>query len=593
MKTIKRLAKYLHGYWKDTILTWTAVLIETVCEVLCTFFMQYLVNAVDKLDEGEIVRAQAMNDIYMYALIITALVLTAAVTGILAGYWASSAAAGFGKNLREAEFIHVQDYSFKNIDKFSTSSIVTRTTTDITNVQMALMMIIRMVFRAPFMMVFSLIMAFATYAQVAWIYLLLIPISLTILLVIAKSVHPIFQKVFDTYDELNESVQEEVAGIRVVKSFTREEYQTNKFKKTSEFIARNFIKAERRLAFNQPCLNAAVYTAILVVVYICSAAIVATKGDVNATISTGTLSTLVTYSMMIMMALMMVTMVYVMLMTGRTSAERILEALDEVPDIVSPENAIETVPNGEVIFNNVSFGYNEGKYVLEDINVNVPSGTMVGIIGSTGSSKSTMMSLIARLYDVNEGEVLVGGHNVKEYDLVALRDSVSVVLQKNVLFSGTIRENLSWGNENATEEEMMRACDAAQVTPFLEHLPNGLDTMLDEGGTNVSGGQKQRICIARALLKNPKILILDDSTSACDTHNDSLIREALQNGHKEITKFIIAQRILSVKDCDEIWVMHEGRIIVKGNHDELMESSQIYRELYESQLSGGDFDAAK
>lgn len=593
MKTILRLSKYLKGYWKDTTLTWVAVLVETVCEVLCTFFMQYLVDAVDKLDDGEIVRAEAINDITKYALIIVALVLTAAITGILAGYWASSAAAGFGKNLREAEFTHIQDYSFKNIDKFSTSSIVTRTTTDITNVQMALMMIIRMAIRAPFMMVFALIMAFVTYAQVAWIYLLLIPISLAILLIIARSVHPIFQKVFDTYDELNESVQEEVAGIRVVKSFTREDYQTKKFNKTSEYIARNFIKAERRLAFNQPCLNAAVYTAILVVVYICSAAIVNTKGVPNPGVSTGTLSTLVTYSMMIMMALMMVTMVYVMLMTGRTSAHRILEALDEVPDIQSPENPIETVPNGEVIFKNVSFGYNEGKYVLEDINVNVPSGTMIGIIGSTGSSKSTMMSLIARLYDVNEGEVLVGGHNVKEYDLVALRDSVSVVLQKNVLFSGTIRHNLSWGNENATEEEMMRACDAAQVTPFLEHLPDGLDTVLDEGGTNVSGGQKQRICIARALLKNPKILILDDSTSACDTHTDSLIREALQNGHKEITKFIIAQRILSVKDCDEIWVMHEGKIIAKGNHNELMESSQIYRELYESQLSGGDFDAAK
>lgn len=584
--TLKFLISHIKGYWGVTIATWAMVLIESACEVFVAYFMQDLIDSVNDIGASG---SLDLGPIYMYAGIIGSFAVVAAATGILAGSFAAKASAGFGKNLRDAMFVHIQDFSFKNIDKFSTSSIITRTTTDVSNVQQAFLMVIRAVIRAPFLMVFALIMCFITDWQIAWIFLLIIPFTLFVLLFLAQFVHPTFVKVFDTYDQLNEEVQEDVDGIRVVKSYNRETYMKKRFGKVSDFIYRNFIHAEKIMAANNPILNLAVYGAIAAISYFGAKQIVESN---NTALTVGALSTLITYVMMIMMALMLISMVFTMIIVARNSAERIEEILLEQSDIVSPSNPIMEVPNGEVVFRNVNFAYveGEGKDVLSDINVTVPSGKMIGILGSTGSSKTTLVSLIARLFEPRTGEVLVGGHNVKEYDLKVLRDGVAVVLQKNTLFSGTIRSNLLWGNPNATEEEIKTACDLAQVTPFLANMPDGLETRIEEGGTNVSGGQKQRLCIARALLKNPKILILDDSTSACDTHTDSLIREALTKERKDVTKFIIAQRVLSVKDCDEIWVMNEGKIVGKGTNDELLRTSEVYKELYESQLGGGDFD---
>ena len=560
MKEIIKLLRYIKGYWKDTILTWVCVLFECVAEGLVAYFMQFFIDEVKDLS----VNPENLDAIFMYSGIIAGMALLAAATGIIAGVFAASAAAGFGKNLREALFVHVQDYSFKNIDKFSTSSLVTRTTTDITNVQGAFQMICRAVVRAPFLMIFALIMCFVTYWQAALVFLVFIPVAGFVLIFIANKTHPIFVKVFNAYDDLNQAVDEDVDGIRVVKSFNREDYQKEKFGKVSYWIFSNFKKAEKRIALNGPFMNIATYTTTIIISIIVSNAIVSTQ---ETAIGIGALSTMLTYSMMILMSLMMVSMVYVMIIIGRNSTERILEAIEEVPDIADPENPIETVPNGEVEFRHVSFAYSEGKDVLLDVNRKVKSGSTIGILGPTGSSKTTLISLIARLFDVQKGEVLVGGHNVKEYKLESLRDSLA-------------------------DEEIMAACDIAQVTPFLKDMPQGLDTMIEQGGTNVSGGQKQRLCIARALLKNPKILILDDSTSACDTHTDKLIREGLEKYHPDITKFIIAQRVLSVKDCSEIWVMNEGQVLETGTNDELMKTSAVYKDLFESQNGGGDFDAA-
>ncbi len=585
MKEIIKLLRYIKGYWKDTILAWVCVLFECVAEGLVAYFMQFFIDEVKDLS----VNPENLDAIFMYSGIIAGMAILAAATGIIAGVFAASASAGFGKNLREALFVHVQDYSFKNIDKFSTSSLVTRTTTDITNVQGAYQMICRAVVRAPFLMIFALIMCFVTYWQAALVFLVFIPVAGFVLIFIANKTHPIFVKVFNAYDDLNQAVDEDVDGIRVVKSFNREDYQKEKFGKVSYWIFSNFKKAEKRIALNGPFMNIATYTTTIIISIIVSNAIVSTH---ETAIGIGAMSTMLTYSMMILMSLMMVSMVYVMIIIGRNSTERILEAIEEVPDIADPENPIETVPNGEVEFRHVNFAYSKGKDVLLDVNRKVKSGSTIGILGPTGSSKTTLISLIARLFDVQKGEVLVGGHNVKEYKLESLRDSVAVVLQKNTLFTGTIRDNLKWGNENATDEEIMAACDIAQVTPFLKDMPQGLDTMIEQGGANVSGGQKQRLCIARALLKNPKILILDDSTSACDTHTDKLIREGLEKYHPDITKFIIAQRVLSVKDCSEIWVMNEGQVLETGTNDELMKTSAVYKDLFESQNGGGDFDAA-
>ncbi|MCQ2799332.1 MAG: ABC transporter ATP-binding protein/permease [Bacilli bacterium] len=591
MKDIIKLSKYVKGYWKEAVITWLSVFVECIAEVLVAFFMQYVLNNVQGLIDkatGEFV-PEAMNAIILYSCLVASMAIIAAVTGIIAGIFAATAAAGFGKNLREAIFTHIQDYSFKNIDKFSTSSLVTRITTDVTNVQGAFQMIIRMVVRAPLIMTFALVMCFVTYWPAALIFLGIVPVVFVALILIANKAHPVFVRVFEAYDDLNEAVSQDVDGIRVVKSFNREKLQKEKFGGVSGFIYKNFKKAEKRVALNGPILNLAIYGAIIAISAIMCNAILKVPADV---LGVGSLSTMITYVMMIMMSLMMISMVYVTLIIGKNSTVRILEALEEEPDIKNPENPITEVPNGEIEFKNVDFGYHKNKNVLTGVNQKVESGKTIGILGSTGSSKTTLVSLIARLFDVTEGEVLVGGHNVKEYDLKVLRDSVAVVLQKNTLFSGTIRENLLWGNESATEEEIAKACEIAQVTSFLKDLPNGLETKLDEGGTNVSGGQKQRLCIARALLKNPKILILDDSTSACDTHTDALIREGLQKYRPDVTKFIIAQRVLSVKECDEIWVMNEGRILETGDNATLMKTSKVYKELFDSQNGGGDFDAA-
>lgn len=581
MKLLKKLFSFIGKYWKDTIWTWVAVLIESVCEVLVVFFMKDLINNVQKAD---------INGVYLYSGVIAILAIVAAVLGIVAGVFSASASAGFGKNVREAMFIQIQKFSFRNIDKFSTSSIVTRTTTDVTNVQNAYLQIIRAVIRAPFMMIFSLVMCFIIEPRLAWIFLIIIPLALSFLFLLAWKAHPIFVKVFETYDDLNRVVEENVDGIRVVKSFNREEEEKKKFHGVSDLIYKLFVKAEKMMALNSPLLNLAVYGAIIAIAYFGSLLIV--QGGANA-MSVGDLSTLITFVMLIMMSLMMVSMVFVMIIIGRNSAERIVEIIEEKPDIVNPENPIETVENGEVVFDHVSFAYNDDKYVLSDLNLNFTSGETIGILGSTGAGKTSMVSLIARLYDASKGTVRVAGRDVKEYDLVALRNAVAVVLQKNTLFTGTIKDNLKWGNPNATDEEIMKACDLAQVTPFLKDLPNGLDTQIEQGGTNVSGGQKQRLCIARALLKNPRILILDDSTSACDTHTDSLIREALSNERKDITKFVIAQRVQSVKDCATILVMNDGQIVGQGTNEELLKSCPVYKELYQSQLGGGDFDASR
>lgn len=588
MNTYKKLAKYIGPYWKDTVFTWLSVFIEVICEVGVVFMMQFLIDEVKAIN-GE---STQLKLIAIYSGGIALLAIIAAITGILAGYFAASASAGFGKNLRKAMYDRIQDYSFKNIDKFSTSSIVTRTTTDVTNVQNAFMMSIRMVIRAPLLMTFALIMCFVTQWRLAWIFLVIIPVILFLLLYISKKVHPTFVKIFDTYDALNETVEEDVDGIRIVKAFNREKVQSNKFRSVSDFIYKNFIYAEKLLSFNSPIMNTAVYGAMIGISYLGARLIISTNNTEHP-FTVGGLSTLITYIMMIMMSLMMISMVYVQIIISKNSTERIVEIIEEVPDIQSPENAIKEVKDGSVYFDNVSFCYHEGKDVLSDIDLHIRSGSMVGIIGSTGSSKTTLVSLMARLYDASKGEVKVGGVNVKEYDLKTLRDKVAVVLQKNTLFTGTIRSNLLWGKEDATDEEIYKACELAQCNEFLSRFPKGLDTEIAQGGTNVSGGQKQRLCIARALLKNPKILILDDSTSACDTHTDSLIREGLQTTKKDVTKFIIAQRVLSIKDCDLILVMDKGRIIARGNNDELMQNCSVYRELYESQLGGGDFDAAE
>lgn len=588
MNTYKKLAKYIGPYWKDTVFTWLSVFIEVICEVSVVFMMQFLIDEVKAIN-GE---SAQLKLIAVYSGGIALLAIIAAITGILAGYFAASASAGFGKNLRKAMYDRIQDYSFKNIDKFSTSSIVTRTTTDVTNVQNAFMMSIRMVIRAPLLMTFALIMCFVTQWRLAWIFLVIIPVILFLLLYISKKVHPTFVKIFDTYDALNETVEEDVDGIRIVKAFNREKVQSNKFRSVSDFIYKNFIYAEKLLSFNSPIMNTAVYGAMIGISYLGARLIISTNNTEHP-FTVGGLSTLITYIMMIMMSLMMISMVYVQIIISKNSTERIVEIIEEVPDIQSPENAIKEVKDGSVDFDNVSFCYHEGKDVLSDIDLHIRSGSMVGIIGSTGSSKTTLVSLMARLYDASKGEVKVGGVDVKEYDLKTLRDKVAVVLQKNTLFTGTIRSNLLWGKEDATDEEIYKACELAQCNEFLSRFPKGLDTEIAQGGTNVSGGQKQRLCIARALLKDPKILILDDSTSACDTHTDSLIREGLQTTKKDVTKFIIAQRVLSIKDCDLILVMDKGRIIARGNNDELMQNCSVYRELYESQLGGGDFDAAE
>jgi ATP-binding cassette subfamily B protein len=576
---IKQLAAHIKDYKTASIKTGIYVSFEVLMEVAIPFLMAYLI------DYG--IEAGNMNLIIGLGL---GMLLAAGLSlffGLLSAHYAAKASAGYAKNLRQAIFYKVQEFSFTNIDKFSTASLITRQTTDITNIQNAYQMIIRVAVRAPIMLIFSLVMAFSINPELSLIFLAVIPLLGVGLYVIVVKAHPIFEKVFRTYDHLNNVVQENLRGIRVVKSFVREEHEEKKFEEVSERIYQQFSKAEKILAFNAPLMQFAIYTSILLISWFGAQMIV------SGYMTTGQLASLITYATSILMSLMMLSFVFVMITISRASAERVVEVLNERVDLENPNSPVTTVKNGNVTFTNVGFSYSNSldKLCLQDVNLKIASGQTIGIIGGTGSSKSSLVQLIPRLYDVTTGIVEVGDVDVRKYDLQTLRDAVSVVLQKNILFSGTIKENLRWGNKEATDEQMIHACKLAQADEFISAFPDGYDTYIEQGGGNVSGGQKQRLCIARALLKNPKILILDDSTSAVDTRTDALIREAFLKEIPHITKFIIAQRIASVMDADAIIVMEEGRIDAMGSHEELLASNEIYQEVYHSQLKGGnDFD---
>lgn len=578
---IKRLAACVREYKKASILAPLFVTGEVVLEVIIPFLMAKLIDiGIKQNDIGYILKI---------GLVLTLLCGLSLLCGAMSGRHAARASSGFAKNLRHDMYYNVQNFSFSNIDRFSTSSLVTRMTTDVTNVQNAYMMIIRVAVRSPMMLICSMIMAFRVNMRLALIFVCVLPVLAAIIFGIAIYVHPMFEKVFRTYDDLNNVVGENLSGIRVVKAFVREDYEKKKFSQISERIYQNFLRAEKILAFNSPAMMGASYTCILLVSWI-GAKLIITSGA--TTMTTGLLSSLITYSMQILMSLMMLSMVFVMIIIARSSAERISAVLAEQSDLHNPADPVYEVKDGSVKFDNVNFSYSKkrNKFALSDVNIDIKSGETIGIIGGTGSSKSTLVSLIPRLYDVTDGAVLVGGRDVREYDLETLRNSVSVVLQKNVLFSGTIKENLRWGNPDATDEEIKHACVLACADEFVSSFPDGYDTYIEQGGTNVSGGQKQRLCIARALLKKPKILILDDSTSAVDTRTDAMIRKAFKEEIPDTTKFIIAQRISSVQDADRILVLDGGRVVDIGSHDELIEKSDIYREVYESQVKGGDDD---
>ena len=587
---LKTLTKSIREYKKASILSPIFVAFEVVLEVAIPFIMSMLVDYMQKNENN-----LNINTIIMYGGILLGLAILSLLFGFLAGKYCAEASTGFAKNLRKDMFYAIQDYSFTNIDKFSTSSLVTRMTTDITNIQMAYMLVIRTAIRAPLMIIFALIMSFTINTYLALIFLIMVPLIATGLILIFKKAHPIFIKVFKKYDKLNNTVQENVRGIRTVKSFVREDYETEKFKKSSNDIKEDFIVAEKILSFNNPLMNFAIYCTTLIISLLGSMVIVNSLDGTVAfkfgQLSTGQLSSLITYTTQILMALMMVSMIVVMITMSITSAERICEVLNEKSDLTNPENPIMEVKNGDIEFKNVNFSYcgSEDKLSLKNINLKLKSGQTLGIIGGTGSSKSTLVSLIPRLYDTSDGEVLVGDINVKDYDIETLRNNVAMVLQKNVLFSGTIKENLRWGNENATDEELIEAAKLAQADSFIQTFPDKYDTFIEQGGTNVSGGQKQRLCIARALLKKPKILILDDSTSAVDTKTDALIRKAMKENIPNTTKIIIAQRTSSVMDADLICVLDRGKICGLGTHEELLKTNAIYQEVYYSQNRiGGD-----
>ncbi len=581
---VKKLLKSVREYKKDSILAPVYVMGEVILEVVIPLLMANLIDyGIDGGDMGYVVKM---------GLVLLLSAFASLFFGVIAGRKAAVASNGFAKNLRKDMYYNVQNYSFSNIDKFSTASIVTRLTTDVTNVQMAYQMIIRMVIRAPAMLIFALIMSFQIDAQLSLIFVACIPILAAGLLLIVKKAHPLFSRVFKIYDKLNNVVQENLRGIRVVKSFVREDFEKEKFGKISDEIYRVFSKAEKTVSFNMPLMQFCMYGCMLLISWFGARAIVACGGDPTLGLSTGELMSLFTYAMQILGSLMVVSMVFVMITMARASGERIVEILDEKSDLHNPETPVYEVKNGDIRFEDVTFSYGKkgGKPVLSHIDLDIKSGQTIGILGGTGSSKSSLVQLIPRLYDVSSGKVTVGGIDVRDYDIESLRESVAMVLQKNVLFSGTIKENLRWGNENATDEEMIHACELSQADGFIKGFPNGYDTYIEQGGTNVSGGQKQRLCIARALLKKPKILILDDSTSAVDTKTDALIRKAFKEEIPDTTKIIIAQRVSSVQEADQIIVMDDGKIAAIGTHEELMKSSPIYREVYESQVKGGSQD---
>ena len=576
---IKTLMGSIREYKKSSILTPVLVSIEVIVECIIPF---YIAKLIDHIQNGT-----DMSLILKYGFMLILLAFVSLFFGAMAGKTCATASCGFAKNLRHDLFYKVQSFSFTNIDKFSTSSLVTRLTTDISNVQMAYMMIIRIAVRSPMMFIFAMIMAFKMCPQLSTVYVALVPFLAFALFLIIKKAMPLFQSVFKKYDNLNNSIQENVKGMRVVKSFVREDYEKNKFGKASEEVCADFTKAERLVALNSPAMQIAMYTAMIIVSYVGAKLIINSGGS---TMGVGALSSMFTYGMQILSSLMMLSMIFVMITISNASIQRICEVLTEESTIENPKNPKTDVPDGSIDFNGVSFKYHAGaeKYALTDIDLHIKSGETIGIIGGTGSSKSSLIQLISRLYDATEGEVLVGGSNVKDYDIETLRNAVSVVLQKNVLFSGTIKENLRWGDMNATDEELVRVCKLAQADEFINTLPEGYDTHIEQGGTNVSGGQKQRLCIARALLKKPKIIIFDDSTSAVDTKTDALIRNALATEIPDTTKIIIAQRISSVQDADRIVVMEDGKINAVGTHEELLNSNDIYKEVYYSQNKAGE-----
>lgn len=578
---IKTLLSSVREYKKETILAPIYVTLESILEIVIPTIMAFLIdNGINQKD---------MSYVLKMGLVLIMAAALSLVTGILAGRSAAVASAGFARNLRHDMFYNVQNFSFSNIDKFSTASIITRLTTDVTNVQNAYQMLVRLAVRAPMMIVFALMFSFRIDAQLSLIFLATIPVLGLGMFLIMSRVHPIFVRVFRTYDRLNNIVQENLHGIRVVKSYIREDFEEKKFSDVSQTIFNDFTKAEKRLAFTMPLMQLCLYASMLLLSWFGAQEIVASGNNAAIGLSTGELASLITYAMQILMSLMMLSMVFVMIIISRASAERIVEVITEESDLKNSENPIHSVPNGSITFEDVTFSYarQTDKPVLDDITFSIASGQTVGIIGGTGSSKSSLVQLIPRLYDPMGGVVTVGGINVKDYDLETLRNEVAMVLQKNVLFSGTIKENLRWGNENATDEEMIHACQLAQADSFIREFPDGYDTHIEQGGTNVSGGQRQRLCIARALLKQPKILILDDSTSAVDTKTDSLIRQAFRENIPNTTKIIIAQRVSSVQDADKIIVLDDGRINAIGTHEQLLETCAIYREVYESQNKGG------
>ena len=579
MIMFKRLAGCVREYKLPTILTLIFITGEAVIEAIIPFMTANLVN--------EIKAGTQMTEVVRIGLILILLAILSLTCGGIAGFTCANASTGFAKNLRHDIFRRVQTFAFENIDKFSSSSLVTRMTTDITNVQMAFMMLIRMAIRSPLMFLFSIIMAYVMGGALATTFVIVVPLLAFGLILITRKAMPAFRRVFKKYDRLNESIEENVRAMRDVKGFSREEYEKKKFGDAAEDIRKDFTKAERIVALNAPLMQFCVYFNMVFVLAVGSKMIITSRGQV---IDVGQISAMLTYGMQILMSLMMLSMIYVMLTMSYESIKRICEVLEERPALYSPSNAVTEVADGSIDFNNVNFKYSKKakRNALENIDIHIKSGMTVGIIGGTGSGKSSLVQLIPRLYDVTDGSVTVGGIDVREYDIKALRDSVAMVLQKNLLFSGTIKENLRWGNEFATDDEIKEACQLSQADEFVESFPDGYDTKIEQGGTNVSGGQKQRLCIARALLKKPKILILDDSTSAVDTKTDALIRAGFKKFIPETTKIIIAQRIASVEDADMIIVMDNGKIESVGTHDELIQKSNIYREVYDQQRSGGD-----
>lgn len=578
---LKKLSESIRQYKRDSLLAPMFMVLEVVMEVIIPLLMASLIDL--GVDAG--------NSAYILKIGMV-LILSCGMSllfGALSGRHAARASAGFAKNLRKDMYYNVQKFSFSNIDKFSTASIVTRLTTDVTNVQNAYQMIIRVAVRGPVMLIFALFMSFRVSSKLAVIFLCAIPVLAIGLLLIIRYAHPIMERVFKTYDHLNNVVQENLHGIRVVKSFVREDFEEEKFKKVSKSIYDDFVKAEKLIAINAPLMQFTMYTCMVLISWFGARLIV------GSSMTTGELMSFITYAMQILMSLMMLSMVVVMIIISRASAERIVEILDEEEDIKNGDSPIMEVKNGDISFKGVNFSYTKdmNKLCLMDVDIEIKSGETIGIIGGTGSSKTSFVQLIPRLYDVTDGQVTVGGVDARNYDLETLRNEVAMVLQKNILFSGTIKENLRWGCEEATDEELIRVCKLAQAHDFVSAFNDGYDTHIEQGGSNVSGGQKQRLCIARALLKKPKILILDDSTSAVDTKTDALIRKAFKEEIPNTTKIIIAQRISSIEDADKIIVLDEGRIVAVGNHEELLASNKIYQEVYNSQVKGGKKDYAE